>query len=62
VILTHCHCQWYKFITGRYKLAEVDLQRALELKPDFEDARLNLNQVHSDLQSGHQFNVTTQNV
>ena len=46
--------------TGRYKLAEVDLQRALKLKPDFEDARLNLNQVQSDLQSGHQFNLTKQ--
>ena len=43
---------------GRYKLAEVDLQQALELKPDFEDALLNLNQVRHDLQTGHQFNTT----
>jgi len=44
--------------TGRFKLAEVDLQQALELKPDFEDALLNLNQVRRDLQTGYQFNIT----
>lgn len=44
--------------TGRFKLAEVDLQQALELKPDFEDALLNLNQVRHDLQTGYHFNMT----
>ena len=41
---------------GRYKLAERDLSRALELNPDFTDARLNLDQVESDMGCGHKFN------
>jgi hypothetical protein len=41
---------------GRYKLAERDLVRALELNPDFTDARLNLDQVKSDMGRGHKFN------
>ena len=45
-------------IIGRFKLAEEDLQQALELKPDFEDALLNLNQVRHDLQTGYHFNLT----
>ena len=52
VLCTSCH-----FI-GRFKLAEEDLQQALELKPDFGDALLNLNQVRHDLQTGYQFNKT----
>ena len=41
---------------GRYKLAERDLSRALELNPNFTDARLNLDQVKSDMGCGHKFN------
>lgn len=41
---------------GRYKEAEGDLLRALELDPDFSDAQLNLAQVQRDLQTGHSFN------
>ena len=41
---------------GRYKLAERDLTRALELNPNFADARLNLDQVESDMGRGHKFN------
>ena len=44
------------FCTGRYKLAERDLMRALELNPNFTDARLNLDQVKSDMDCGHKFN------
>lgn len=43
--------------TGRYKLAERDLKRALELDPHFTDAQLNLDQVTADLERGHKFNV-----
>ena len=43
-------------LVGRYKLAERDLTRALELNPDFTDARLNLDQVKADMRRGHKFN------
>ena len=43
-------------LVGRYKLAERDLTRALELNPDFSDARLNLDQVKADMRRGHKFN------
>ena len=43
--------------TGRYKLAERDLKRALELDPHFTDAQLNLDQVMADLERGHKFNI-----
>ena len=46
---THC--------TGRYKVAEQDLVRALELDPGFTDAQLNLAQVQRDLAGGHSFNT-----
>lgn len=42
--------------TGRYKLAERDLTRALELNPNFADAKLNLDQVKADMERGHKFN------
>ena len=41
---------------GRFKLAEKDLIKALELKPDFTDALRNLEQVQRDLKNGHRFN------
>ena len=44
------------YCVGRYKLAERDLSRALEIKPDFTDAQLNLDQVKSDVGRGHRFN------
>ena len=50
---SECVC----FTTGRYKLAERDLTRALELNPNFTDAQLNLEQVKSDMNRGHAFNV-----
>ena len=41
---------------GRFKLAEKDLIKALELNPDFTDALRNLEQVQRDLKDGHRFN------
>ena len=45
---------------GRYKVAEQDLKRALELQPDFTDAELNLAQVKRDLETGHSFDIMQQ--
>ena len=44
--------------TGRFGLAEQDLSKSLELDPGFSDARLNLEQVQSDLSIGYHFNTT----
>ena len=45
---------------GRFKLAERDLVKALELDPGFRDAQSNLDQVKRDLARGHQFNRDNQ--
>ena len=49
------HYACAKSSIGRYKTAEEDLKKALELQPDFTDAQLNLTQVQKDIQSGHCF-------
>ncbi len=46
------------YLPGRYKLAERDLSRALELNPMFQDAKCNLDQVKADMDRGHSFNIT----
>ena len=51
-----CFTSWNSLCPGRYKLAEQDLTKALEIKPDFSDALKNLEQVRRDLQNGHKFN------
>ena len=58
----HDFCSVYIMIlltslVGRYKEAEQDLLTALDIIPDFEDAKLNLRQVQKDLAAGHRFNV-----
>ncbi len=42
----------YKIIifVGRFKMAEIDLERCLELDSSFQDARINLEQVKKELQ------------
>ena len=55
ILYSECVC--LVMTTGRYKLAQRDLTRALELNPNFTDARLNLEQVKSDMNRGHAFNI-----
>ena len=42
---------------GRFELAEQDLSKALELNPNFSDARRNLDQVQADIVSRYSFNA-----
>lgn len=58
ILGTHSHNFNFSFFLnlGRFKLAEKDLIKALELQPDFTDALRNLEQVQRDLKNGHRFN------